>query len=411
MKILFFFPRLEPSKQYHYMPISALAVSAELLEQGHEVTIWDDRVDFIPDKSLGALVFSADQIMISAYTGYQLLQGYEFIRMVKDVAPHKKIILGGPHATALPTQTLADPYIDEVVTGEVDTGAYPLPLHLIDVQKYINPETERFMYITSYGCPGQCTFCATEPRRPYLPLPMERVRGDIDNIMAQYPFKECVFFDATLFTKPERVKQVVAIMKRHNLQWIADARATEMAKADNSLLNMCVNSGLKHGGLTQLTIGLESGSPRIVEMMKKGKFHLRMFRLAAEKLANLAIKTDAKTPANPPIKTVSGVVLGCPGETPEDLQLTIDYIKQIRGINPNFFISTTFFRPLPCTAMAKMAEGYGYRPPQSLEEWAMAGQASHYNYNRWNDSPWIKAPDKYREIYEAFKAENQNIFV
>ena len=392
MKTLLFFPKLEPHKDFHYMPISALAVASELLAQGHEVTIWDNRV--YHDLTLYKTVENIDQIMISAYTGYQLSQAYRFAKDTKEFFPDKKIILGGPHATALPEQTLASPYVDEVVQGDIDTGARQLPYWLIDHKKYINPETERFIYISSYGCPGICTFCATKNRRKYLPLPLERVETDIDYLMAQYPYKEAVFFDATLFTMPKRVGFIAGLMDKHNLRWIADARAPEIAYKGNGFLSLCTESGLQ-----QLTIGLESGSPRIIDMMKKGKNHLEHYLQATEKLKQF------------PIKQVSGVVFGCPGETVDDLRQTIDYIKRIKEINSNFFISTTFYKALPDTLMSDMAAKYGYKQPDSLEAWAELGAENHYSYNEFENVPWLLESDKYRAIYEDFKRENADLFV
>ena len=387
-KTILFYPKLEPHKDFHYMPISLLAVAAPMVD----VTIVDERVgDSIIDQLKKPDV---ERLMISAYTGYQVFRAYIISEFVREYFPWIKITWGGPHVTALPEQTLASGVVDEVVCGDVDNGEHPLPCWLIDIEKYINPETKRFIYVSSYGCPSACSFCATKNKRPFKLLPIERIQSDIDYLMTRYPFRECVFFDATLFTVPDRVKQINEIMRRYNLQWIADARAPEIAKADDSFLELCVNSGLK-----QLTIGLESGSPRIVDIMKKGKNHLEYFRQAAEKLAKL------------PVKMVSGVVFGTPGETVEDLQQTIDYIQRIRETNPNFLISTTFFRPLPGTEMTDLAKQYGYKEPQSLQEWTKLGEQNHYSYNEYREACWIPEPDKHRALYERFKSENKELFV
>jgi radical SAM superfamily enzyme YgiQ (UPF0313 family) len=157
---------------------------------------------------------------------------------------------------------------------------------------------------------------------------------------------------------------------------------------------MCVNSGLR-----QLTVGLESGSPRIVELMNKGKNHLEHFKVAAEKLTKL------------PVKLVSGVIFGTPTETPEDLQMTLDFILKIRAINPNFFVSSTFYRPLPNTVMSDLAKQHGYREPTSLKEYAEQGEKGHYFYNQFKSAPWIVEPEKYKAIYETFKAQNEGLFI
>ena len=394
-KTVIFFPKLEESKPYHHLPLSALSVAAPMVARGENVSIFDERTkDDFSGIKLKCYLVDADEIWFSVYTGYQLTRAYQVSVWVKENYPNIKIIWGGPHVTALPEQTLACSYADEVRPGYAETGEYPMPWHLINVRKYINPATERFIAITSYGCPGRCTFCSMENLHKYIPLPMDKVKGDIDSLMELYPFKECVFFDATLFAMPNRVAAITGLMEQHNLQWIADARATEIAKTDDSLIALCVNSGLK-----QLTMGLESGSPRVVDMMRKGKYHLQMFRLAAEKLSQF------------PLKMVSGVIFGCPGETVEDLKQTIDYIHKIKEINPNFFISTTFFRPLPNTLMSDMAAEYGYKQPATLEEWAELGAGNHYKYNVWQDVPWIMKPDEYKAIYDRFIAENGELLI
>ena len=393
-KILIIYPKLEPWKEFHYMPITALAVAAELIAQGHEVKIWDNRVEDIIERSLSSLVECADEIMITAFTGYQLSEAYKFARHLK-IHFEQIIILGGPHATALPEQTLESPYIDEVIQGEVDTGQHPLPFWLIDIHKYINPATNRFIYVSSYGCIGKCTFCSTKKRRKLKFLSYERISNDIYYLMSKYPFEECVFFDATVFTIPERALFIARLMKSYGLRWIADARADEIIKMPKDILDEIIASGI-----TQLTIGLESGSEEVVKIMKKGKGHLEKYKQCAEVMAQY-----------PNVKMVSGVIFGCPGETIDNLLETIEYIKMIKDINPNFYISTTYFRPLPDTEMSDMAKEYGYVEPQSLEEWAEQGERGHYEYNKFQDASWIQDIEEYRKVYDEFVKDNKELFI
>lgn len=393
-KKILFFPKLCEHKDYHYFPISLLSVAASMWARGEEVTIVDARVENLLDIDLVLKLLTADEVKMSVYTGYQLSQAYLYSKWIKKYNPDIKITWGGPHVTALPEQTLANPYIDEVVCGDVDDGTHPLPYHLIDLERYINPETKRFIAVTSYGCPGRCSFCQTEPPRPYKLLPMERIQADIVYLMNHYPYKEALFFDASLFSVLGRVKQISEIMKFYNLKWICDARAVEVAKADDSFLETCVNSGLR-----QVTVGLESGSPKIVQLMNKGKNHLEHFKTAAKKLAKL------------PVKLVSGTIFGTPTESVDDLKMTLDYILKVRAINPNFFISSTFYRPLPNTVMSGLAKQHGYVEPDSLEAWAEQGEKGHYQYNQWQESPWIVEADRYRQVYETFRSEHEELFV
>ncbi|MDD5017168.1 MAG: radical SAM protein [Eubacteriales bacterium] len=375
------------------MPLSALCVAAKLLSNGHEVKIHDERITRLG----GSDAEWADEIMISSYTGFQLSDMYRLAKIIKAAHPRKKITLGGPHATIFPLQCIVDPYIDFVWTGYAERGEFDMPWHLINIEDYVNPATERFIYISSYSCPGQCTFCAQKTRRELCFLPMDKAERDIDALMNLYPFKECVMFDATLFTKPDRALKISQIMKKHNLKWICDGRADEICKTPLDWLDDIIKSGLK-----QITIGLESGSPHIIEMMQKGKNYLEKFQRCAEILS--CYKRNK-------LKMVSGVIFGCPGETPDDLRDTISYIWQIKAINPNFFISTTFYKPLPDTKMADMCKEYGYQEPQTLAEWAQRGAEGHYLYNQFQDAPWIEDKDEYRRIYDEFVINNKELFI
>lgn len=389
-KILLIFPKLEESKSFHYMPYSALCVASYWINNGAEVRIHDERINPLEWQD----ITWADEIMISAFTGYQITDAYRLIKHIKRLFPNKKITLGGPHATLLPEQCLQDKNIDDVSAGYAETGEYELPWNLVDIKKYVNPSTERFIYISSYSCPGTCTFCATKTRSKLIFIPLEKVERDIDNLMKLHKFREAVFFDATVLTKPERAFFIAKLMKKHNLQWICDSRADEICRTPKNMLDEIINSGLK-----QITIGLESGSQKVVDNMKKGKNHLENYKKCAEIMSNCNIKM------------CSGVIFGTPGESPEDIKQTIDYIKEIKKINPNFYISTTFFMPLPCTEMSDMAKSYGYKEPQTLQKWAENGANLHYHYNKYQSSMWIQEPEEYKRIYDEFVAGNSDLFI
>ena len=111
------------------------------------------------------------------------------------------------------------------------------------------------------------------------------------------------------------------------------------------------------------------------------------------------------------IKMCSGVIFGTPGEGPEDIKQTIEYIKEIKKINPNFYISTTFFMPLPNTEMCNMAKEDGYEEADDLEGWAKLGSETHYSYNSYQSSMWIKEPEEYKRIYDNFVNENKELFL
>lgn len=399
-KIVLIYPKLEPQKDFHYMPYSALAVASKMLADGDNVVIVDDRIEhdinskIVYELSDDSLDENTDEIIccFSVYTGYAVTRAYELSEFIRELFPDILIAWGGPHVDALKDICLKSDLIDRIHLGYAEQGQYPMPWHLVDLKKYINPETERFIYISSYSCPGICTFCSTKNKRIWCELPLVKVEDDIDRLMQKHTYKECVFFDATVFSNKERVLKLSEIMQKHNLKWVADARAIEIINLPD--LFKIVNSGLR-----QLTIGLESGSDKIVQQMRKGKNHLQIF----EQCTKILSEYD--------IIMASGVIFGCPGETPEDLKETIKYIKKIRSINPNFRLSTTFFMPLPDTIMADEAKKYGYVEPSTLEEWAEYGEQNHFKYNQYQNNKWIIDYIEYKKLYDEFILENKDILV
>ena len=63
------------------------------------------------------------------------------------------------------------------------------------------------------------------------------------------------------------------IMKKFDIEWIADARSQEIYNVGEDMLGQLVKNGLKG-----ITVGLETGSEHVVNIMKKGKDHLFKFK-------------------------------------------------------------------------------------------------------------------------------------
>jgi len=429
---------LEPDKDYHYFPLSLLSISAMLEKDGVECKIIDERVEENYEEQLMEEMKTTKYFCTTAFTGYQLSRAYAVSKKIKENFPESVVVWGGQHITNLPAQTLKSEVVDIGVVGygehifkelmvklfngekiedvpgivyrndngEVVVNEYPekfefenlppLPYWLIDINKYINPATKRIMYISSYGCPGICTFCSTKNQKRWIPIPLERIKKDIEYLFDKHPFKELASFDATIFTVPKRLLDIAEIIKKYNFNWGVNARAVEINRLDEDFLRKLMDAGLEG-----VTVGLETGSTRVVDIMKKGKGHLEFFEKAAKKLDNVGLGIT------------SGFIFGVPGETIEDLQESIAYAKKIKKVNKDFKLSSTFFRPLPGTGLYFELKNQGYSFPETLEEWAQSAEKTHFEYNKWMDIPWMNEKDKeeYKEIYTNFMEEEKELFV
>jgi anaerobic magnesium-protoporphyrin IX monomethyl ester cyclase len=438
-KIVLVFPFIDDEKEHHHIPLSTLSVSAPLQRLGVEFEIFDQRVE-APER-LDALIEDAFLLGVTMFTGFQTHCGYEILKKAKKARPGIITVAGGPHVTALPAQAAEDENIDYAVAGFGEAPFYelmvellerghvnghhipglyhkaqselcftpttrkfdgefwdPLPYEKIDINNYINAATNRVMYVAHYGCPARCTFCATTHYRKWTPKPIEFIEKDLEQLYAHFPFEEMCFFDATLFTRKDRVGAVIDCLDPYpGTRWMADARAVELNKYSTDDL---IEIRDKKAELQFLIVGLESGSPYIAEeVMKKGKKHLDMFRTVAHRMHEAEIQM------------MSGLIFGIPGETTEDLKKTIDYIWEIRDIHPAFKLSSTFFRPLPGTELYDVVEKQGFIPQKNLAEWAAVGKTSHFKYNEWMDIPWMEEGEKarYRKLYDEFTDQHADI--
>ena len=449
LNIVLIMPKMEPFKDFHYFPFGILAIASAIKKIPMvNYEIFDERIDEY--SKLDMLLEKADLVGVSMFTGYQTKCGYSLLKRVKETNQNIITVLGGPHATALPEESLQSIYVDYVVSGYAEnsfralvidivnhgkltqpiSGVYAksrnddidegvdiiykktpksyndiewdtIPYDKIDVNKYINPSTQRVIYVTQYGCPAKCTFCATPETRKWAEKPIELVKEDLRLLYAETNFKQIAFYDATLFTRKARVKEILDFVSKEfpSISWIADARAMELK---NYTVKDLIEINKPNLTLDHLTVGLETGSQRIAEeIYKKGKGHLDMFLQTADKL----YKAD--------IKLTSGCIFGAPTETADDLYKTLDYVYKVREKHPDFKLSTTFFRPLPGTDLFEFVKRYGIEFPDTLEGWAALEGVTHYQYNVWSSVPWMtkEVEKEYLIAYEDFLKAHGDILV
>lgn len=447
-KVLLIMPALQKDKEHHHFPFGVLALASSLEHIGISYDIFDERVTN-PESILDSIK-NYSIVGITMFSGYQTHRGCYWLKTVRKYNPDAITIAGGPHVTATPEETADSPLVDYAISGFAENafanlvlyiasakkrenalnfqfpGVYskndnkdgivigmptpkkyndiqwaPIPYHKIDVQSYINPETRYVMYISQYGCPALCTFCATPETRKWTSKPLNIVYEDLDKLKQLTNFDLLWFADATLFTNRKRALELIEHLDTNFIgdTWVADARALELIKYSGDDLKKMRNCRMN---LTKLVVGLESGSEKFVEkVLKKGKGHLRHFYEVAKNAhaANIVL--------------ISGVIFGFPGETINDLHETRKYISEIRKIHPNFKISTTFFGPLPGTDLYDTVREQGYLNINSLEEWAEYGSENHYEYNKWSNPPWFTKRETkiYLDGYQRFMDEHGDICV
>jgi len=280
------------------------------------------------------------------------------------------IAVGGPHVSVAP-ETIPH-WVDYVVAGEGERA-------IVDIadgacrERFLKNPPERdldrlpppawdlfaplpyqgavswtrskyvFSMNTSRGCPFKCTFCSVQGvwGRTYRSFSAERVLDDIQRLVRDYDAKGICFREDHFTLSRRRTVDVCEGLLERNLKigWVCETRADSV---DRELLALMKRSGCK-----TLYVGVESGSPRMLELLRKGETvedFRNLFRWARE----LGVQTSAS------------FIVGVPGETPDDRRLTTQLAAEIKPDVAGFNV----FLGLPGSPLydqLKTSGDYSYR--------------------------------------------------
>jgi radical SAM superfamily enzyme YgiQ (UPF0313 family) len=204
----------------------------------------------------------------------------------------------------------------------VDINGLPMPAHaelLAGGYRVAYPVQRRGRLRSAYvlstrGCPHACTFCSpVEMRSRFLPY---RVR-DVEAVAEELAWVESLganvvyFNDDNFLREPDRVGALCESILRRGLRlsWLADARVDDVVPRMLPLL--------RRAGCSTLCLGIESGSQRVLDALRKG-ITLEQTRSAAAAIRRAGIWM------------VAYVILGSPGETDVEREATWELVDELR---------------------------------------------------------------------------------
>jgi len=382
-------------------PLGLMALSSCLKKNGFTVEIIDGVLEKNPQKKIINSLDDTICVGITCLTGPQIADALSIAKIVKENKPEIPIVWGGFHPTLLPEETIRHELVDMLVRGQgeetivelVNALKNKLPLNniqgltykekgkiisnpsrpLTDINKfpmldYFGVNIEKYIinfplinsrilpYSSSRSCPHRCGFCAISKfyNRIYLPYPAERVVKEIEFFVKKFNINGILFQDDNFFVNKKRVEDIcdLIIEKKLDIKWGALSRCNYFARYDKSFLDKLIESGC-----TYINFGVESGSSRILKLIKK----------------DITIKDvleTAKKCKKMKVNTLFNFILGFPTETTEDFNKTIELIDKIKKIYPDAMFEIFSFIPLPSTELFDKAIKFGLKSPSSLEEWA-----------------------------------------
>jgi anaerobic magnesium-protoporphyrin IX monomethyl ester cyclase len=167
---------------------------------------------------------------------------------------------------------------EQVVTTETrpikqDIDEYPHPLiDAIDISSYHcgvfttidGDNVSGIQIITSRGCPHNCSFCCSPfvHRRKVRYHSIAYMRDWLD-YLKNHGYKDLYFADDTILINRTRLTQLCDLLKTNGSTWRACVRGDAVTQEK---MNQLYSAGCR-----QVDIGVESGSQRILDVVKKGE--------------------------------------------------------------------------------------------------------------------------------------------
>ena len=129
----------------------------------------------------------------------------------------------------------------------------------------------------------------------------------------------------------------------------------------------------------EMTISAESGSDETLRRMDKGG---KMSTRHTLEMARLMKSYD--------IVPEFSFVLGNPPDPEEDMRKTIEFIRQVKRVNPAAEIIMYLYTPVPLSGeLYEQAKAEGFAFPETLEGW-ISEEWLDFSQRRSESLPWIK---------------------
>ena len=321
--------------------------------------------------------FSPDIIGLTVLTpAFEIVQ--IMTRKIKEeISADVLIVVGGSHAAADPEELAKIKSIDLVVRGEgevtfkeivqkyrensdvrqvrgisyydenqksvVHNPVMPL---IQDLDKLPFPDrTSSFLekprpeyygrMITSRGCPYSCYFCSTQSiwgRKVRFRSP-ENVVAEMKELKNIYKVPNIHFSDDNFTLSKERTHNICELIRHQvpGIEWLVLERAD---LADKSVFN-----DMKEAGCVQVLFGIESGSQKVLDRMRKG-ITIEQARQAVKTCKDVGLKQTAF------------FMIGHPGETRSDIQDTINLAMELDPSD----ILINIVTPYPGTELYEIAK-------------------------------------------------------
>lgn len=423
MRLILYNPRSSANRK-PILPMSLLAVGA-VLEGERDYQVVDGNLESDPLAQLDARIGPCDGDTVLGVTvmpGPQLEEAVPLCRELKRRHPSLKVVWGGYFPSQHWDSCLHSDFVDFVVRGhgervfcdlldhlegvgpelaEIPGLAWrapdgtarsnapaPVPhpgtlpswnLDRLAMQRYLRRTflgDRTVAYHSSYGCPFRCNFCAvvTMVEGRWLAQPAERVAAAVTEYHHRWAVDAVEMADNNFFVHEERVAEFAGRILDLGVSWWGEGRVDTMLAFEERTWRLMRNSGLK-----MVFLGAESGSKETLDRMDKGG------RLTPDLTRELV-----RLMAHHGIVPELSFVVGNPPDPAEDAARTIEFVREIKRINPATEIILYLYTPVPLAGtLYEQARAEGFAFPETLEQW-VSSDWLEFAQRRSDTMPWLK---------------------
>ena len=336
----------------------SVIIDDDLLQQGYE--------------EVATQIKKINPPMVGVTAGTSTIKSaLKYLEKIKKISPNVLTVIGGPHTTFMPYETLkGSKYLDVVVMGEgeetiveladhaiknnpdindirgivyrdptngklkttekrpliKDLDSIPFPArHLVPFSDYDATQDQTGGIITSRGCVYNCTYCSSSliMGKKFRSRSPKNVVDEIEELVDTYHINDIGFMDDTFMLNKKRAGEIADELRVRDLD-ISFVASSRVDRVDKDLLK-----NLKSSGLQTIYYGVESGSQRVLDLMKKGIT-----------LKNVEDAVGAAKDVN--LDVLTSFILGYPGETEDDMNKTIDFSTKLDSDYCQYSILTPF---------------------------------------------------------------------
>jgi anaerobic magnesium-protoporphyrin IX monomethyl ester cyclase len=427
LRVLLIDPKINLPIDVRNSPSLGLAYLAAVSEQrGDQVRVLDMQVE---DVQLPQVVsqFPPDVVGITATT-VQIESAWRVARELKQVTK-AAVVLGGPHPTVLPAESVERPEVDFVVRGEgestwrelsdhlekhesvadvagityrqngevvhspdrpviEDVDSIPFPaFHLFRMEHYSNLQPTlddidgpSYPLLSSRGCPYRCNYCSQILPRGWRARSPESVISEWRWLVKELGAAEIGVLDDSFNIDRKRAlaicDQIIAEKLSH-VPWIM-INGIRANLADEELLGR-----MREAGCIRTAFGVESGNQRILDEVIHKQLSLDQVRAAFQAAKAVGMET------------IGFFIIGLPGETEETMEDTIRFACELDPVVANFSMAT----PFPGTEMYDQVLEQGRLLVHNWDEYAFFENKAQFE----TDSlPGELVERKWREAYRRF---------